>query len=256
MGQSEKRKITVDYLGHSGFLVETQSCLMLFDYFRGDLAILDEKPADKPLICFVSHAHRDHYNPAVFELAGGGRPVHYVLSFDIRGHVPEEYGDGSGCSLTFCDADRTYRIPVPGITVETLLSTDQGVAFFVETGDEVIYHAGDLNWWIWEGDSEEVLDEQETIYKGELARIGDRRIDAAFVVLDDRLKDHGPDGMEYFLSACQADYIFPMHFWEDKAMVSRFVESLAAGPSAADECRINPRIFDTTEEHHWELDLN
>ena len=41
--------IAIDYLGHSGFLAETQRHLLLFDYYRGDLSLLDERPADKPL---------------------------------------------------------------------------------------------------------------------------------------------------------------------------------------------------------------
>ena len=41
----------VDYLGHSGFLVETDHVLMLFDYYVGDLSLIDEKKRAKlPLI--------------------------------------------------------------------------------------------------------------------------------------------------------------------------------------------------------------
>ena len=36
--------------------------------------------------------------------------------------------------------------------VTALLSTDNGVAFIVKTSEGVIYHAGDLNDWYWEGE--------------------------------------------------------------------------------------------------------
>ena len=76
-------QISIDYIGHSGFLVETETSLMLFDYYRGDLSVLDAKPADKPLFVFASHAHGDHYNPAILKLAEKEREVHYFFSFDI-----------------------------------------------------------------------------------------------------------------------------------------------------------------------------
>lgn len=38
------------------------------------------------------------------------------------------------------------------MTVETLPSTDEGVAWFVTAEGKFIFHAGDLNWWHWEGE--------------------------------------------------------------------------------------------------------
>lgn len=35
--------------------------------------------------------------------------------------------------------------------IETLRSTDAGVAFYVETRGATFFHAGDLNDWTWEG---------------------------------------------------------------------------------------------------------
>ncbi len=37
----------IDYLGHSGFFVETDSVLLLFDYYSGDLSFIGQKPDDK-----------------------------------------------------------------------------------------------------------------------------------------------------------------------------------------------------------------
>jgi len=33
----------IDYLGHSGFFVETDSVLLLFDYYYGDLSFIGQK---------------------------------------------------------------------------------------------------------------------------------------------------------------------------------------------------------------------
>ena len=232
----------VDYLGHSGFLVETDHALMLFDYYTGDLSLIGERDATKPLFVFASHAHPDHFRPAVFRLAGHGRDVKFLLSDDIRGNpsVPKS------ADTLFVGPDRTYEIPGLG-TVRTLLSTDEGVAFLVRTEDAVVYHAGDLNWWDWEGEDPEWLAGQESVYKREISTLKDERIDAAFVVLDDRLEDRYAEGMEWFLSVCRADYVFPMHFWKDRKRIRRFVtEHETAGTGT--------EILDTAGgKTHWIL---
>ena len=207
----------VDYLGHSGFLVETDHVLMLFDYYVGDLSLIDEKPEEKPLFVFASHVHADHFQPKIFGLSGHGRKARFLLSDDIRGNafVPDD------ADILFLKPDREYEIPELG-TVRTLLSTDEGVAFLIKTGNETVYHAGDLNWWDWEGEDPAWLADQERIYKREIGCLSEERIDAAFVVLDDRLENNYAEGMEWFLSACRADYVFPMHFWNDLDLIGRF----------------------------------
>ncbi len=114
----------IDYLGHSGFFVETDSVLLLFDYYDGDLSFIKQKPHDKPLFVFVSHVHPDHFNPKIFSLEDVHQRTTYLLSFDIKGDpaVPED------CDVQYLNAGRTYGIE--GLdTVRTLLSTDEGVAF-------------------------------------------------------------------------------------------------------------------------------
>ena len=134
--------IKIDYLGHSGFFVETDSVLLLFDYYYGDLSLLKEKSNDKPLYVFVSHSHGDHFNPEIFSLADTKHGTKYLVSFDVKGNpaVPENQ------DVHYLDADMTYEIEGLG-TVMTLQSTDEGVAFLVKTTNETLFHAGDLHWW-------------------------------------------------------------------------------------------------------------
>ena len=49
----------VTYLGHSGFLVETDDAYFLFDYYKGTVPELD---SSKKMFVFVSHGHYDHYS--------------------------------------------------------------------------------------------------------------------------------------------------------------------------------------------------
>ncbi|MBR3358440.1 MAG: MBL fold metallo-hydrolase [Solobacterium sp.] len=228
----------IDYLGHSGFLVETADALMLFDYERGDLGVLERKPAGKPLYVFVSHIHGDHFNPMIFTLKG--RTIRYILSFDLKGddRVPQDR------DVRFVDADKIYDIAGLG-TVETLLSTDEGVAFLVRTKDTVLFHAGDLHWWDWPGEDPAWLQEQETVFRREISRLSGVPIDAAFVVLDDRLEENYAGGMMLFLELCRAKYVLPMHFWNDRSVIARFRE--LAGTAAGTV------LLDTANENHWEL---
>ena len=235
-------KLILDYLGHSGFLAETDRRLLLFDYYRGDLlSILEQKPPDKPLYVFASHAHPDHFNPEIFSLAKQPRTVSYLLSFDIQTQcsVP------SGADVHFLNPDQNYAVSDLG-TVRTLRSTDQGIAFWVASGNVSVFHAGDLNWWNWEGEDPEWLAEQERIYKQEIQKLSGIHLDAAFVVLDSRLENRFADGMNWFLSVCSPDYVLPMHFWEDRNVIERF-RSLSGIISTG------TKILDTTRENHWEL---
>ena len=233
--------MTIDYLGHSGFLAETGNALLLFDYVTGDLSALREKPAGKPLFVFASHAHGDHFDPAVFSLADGRRRTEYLLSFDIRGdrRVPR------GLSVRYLDADGEY--PVEGLgTVRTLLSTDEGVAFLVRTPEETLFHAGDLNFWDWPGEDPAWLREQETVFRREIGKIRDIPQDAAFVVLDDRLEENFAEGMSLFLALCRARYVLPMHFRKGSGAVEKF-----GRPGLLNEA--GTVLLDTGKETHWEI---
>ena len=229
----------IDYLGHSGFLVETEKAVLLFDYYRGDISLVRQKSRDKPLYVFASHVHADHFDPKIFSLADASRTTKYLLSFDVRGDpaIPKE------CDVRFLDADRTYRIEGLG-TVRTLFSTDEGVAFLITTAHETLFHAGDLNWWDWPGEDPEWLSEQETVFKREIRKLAGIPIDAAFVVLDDRLEENFAKGMEFFLSACSAKYVLPMHFGAGSSRVKRFIKHPCAGASV---------LLDTARETHWEI---
>ena len=71
----------VTYLNHSGVLVEFKDYYCIFDYYRGELPLLDKK---KEVIVFCSHCHEDHYNSLIFDLLDE-RGLNYqaVLANDI-----------------------------------------------------------------------------------------------------------------------------------------------------------------------------
>ncbi len=235
------KNVKIDYLGHSGFLAETEHVLLMFDDYRGDLSVVRGKPEDKPLFVFVSHAHADHFDPQIFSLMDRKGGVRYILPFDLRGDpaVPQ------ACDAVYMDADRTYTVEGLGI-VTTLLSTDEGVAYLIKTADCTLFHAGDLHWWDWPGEDPAWLKDQESLYCREIGKLAGIPIDIGFVVLDDRLEQNYARGLEYYMNTTDTRYILPMHFWKDRSVIERFKTS-HADPAG------NTVLLDTAEETHWEL---
>lgn len=82
--------MTVTFLDHSGFLVELPAVTLLFDWWKGELPSL---PA-KPLLVCTSHRHPDHFDPKIFSLDDGVRPVRFLLGKGIRltGRNRERWG--------------------------------------------------------------------------------------------------------------------------------------------------------------------
>lgn len=180
--------IRATFLDHSGFLVELADVCLLFDWWKGALPPLPEKP----LAVFVSHRHEDHFSPAVFSLADGTRPVRFLLGKDIRPTEKNRARWGlTDEALSLCSflGGNEHTEVFPGVTVETLPSTDEGVAFVVHACGRTVYHAGDLHWWHWEGEDKAWNRNMEVNFQRFLRPLEGRHIDLAMVPLDGRLED-------------------------------------------------------------------
>ena len=200
----------ITYLYHSGFLVELADCCLVFDYFEKGLTRLP----DKPTLIFASHAHHDHYDPAVFSFVC---PELAVLSKDIpRRRWPEDI------KVLSVAAGRDWDLP-HGIRLKTLRSTDAGVAFFLETPEGTIYHAGDLNEWVWTGESEQYNRQMVINYRREVDRLRGLPVDVAFVPLDPRQEADSARGLLYVLKVLAPRHVFPMHYWGKPEIIDRFL---------------------------------
>lgn len=175
------------YLDHSGFAVEYKKYVLIFDWYKGKLPEFD---SEKEIYVFSSHSHYDHFDRKIFELENIYSNVRYVLSADITEKpVPSK--------VWFVIADKEYRIG--NLKVQTLHSTDAGVAFLVYVDDRIIYHAGDLNWWHWEEESEYYNEQMRMDYQKEIHKLKNIRIDVAFVPLDPRQEEQYYWGLDYFM---------------------------------------------------------
>jgi len=208
--------VHIRYLGHSGFLVDTPSCAYVFDYWVGSIPPLD---ANKPVCMLASHAHHDHYETALFPLlrAAGAKHLFAVLSDDIH------YSDYPADIPVF-PIGAYERMTLPdGSTLSTLRSTDQGVAFLLETAYGTYYHAGDLNDWTWPGEPESENAAMCAAYQAEIRTLRHTAIDAAFVVLDPRQEEAYADGMSFFLDTVPAKRIYAMHDWDTPELIDKYL---------------------------------
>ncbi|MBQ8639787.1 MAG: MBL fold metallo-hydrolase [Lachnospiraceae bacterium] len=233
----------VTYIGHSGFLVELEHCYLLFDYYQGAIPVLNR---EKSLYIFVSHHHGDHFNPQIFQLKTACNKVHYILANDVR--ISSAKGMRFGLKESFAEkvtaAKARETISLDDLTIRTLRSTDEGVAFLVEAEGRTIYHAGDLNWWYWEGEDHGWNKQMTRNFKEELDLWKGIEIELAFLPLDDRQGASYDKGMDWYLRTWKIRNAFPMHFWEDKGVVARFC--------AREESReFQTVIFDTASEKEW-----
>lgn len=212
----------ITYIQHSCFSVELDNVILLFDYYTGNLPEFNPK---KTIYVFSSHKHQDHFSFSIFKLLKEYPQVRYILSKDIKHKFGRKFFLSQGADenvyngIKFMGGSSTLE--TPDMIIETLTSTDDGVAFIVTVEGRTIYHAGDLNLWTWDCDSEGDNKEMEDRFQAEMAKIKGRHFDAAFLVLDPRQKDNFYLGFDYFMRVTNTDIAYPMHFWKDTSVISR-----------------------------------
>lgn len=210
--------MNVTYIHHSCFLVETERFYYLFDYEKGRLPQMD---AAKPIFVLSSHSHHDHYNPEVFSLLkdAGMQHIQAVLSDDIPAPT--------NVDSLMAAPGKEYTLS-PGLVLTTFQSTDLGVAFLIEEENQLIYHAGDLNDWVWEEEDDAWNKAMTRNYRSQIAllaqKLHSREVDTAFVVLDPRQEKNYDRGLCYFLENIPAKQIYPMHYWGKPAIIETFLE--------------------------------
>ena len=206
------KDMNVTYINHSGFIVETESCYIIFDYFNGELPEF----GDKPIYIFSSHGHQDHFNREIFNMCDDDK-VKYILSGDIRKKI-KSINSGN---ILFVYPRKEYELD--SLKIKTLKSTDIGVAFIVEVDGAKIYHGGDLNCWMWQEENRQYNNSMKSAYEREIKSIAGETFDIAFVPLDPRQDEYYDMGMKFILSQCHILNIFPMHMWEEYSVQDKFL---------------------------------
>lgn len=204
------------FLDHSGFLVELPSVTLLFDWWKGPLPPL--RP-DIPLLVFSSHWHEDHFTPDIFDLHADAFLLGEMSADWLRRKGVADAQIEKSISLSGFDT----AAPLPGVTVETLPSTDEGVAFLVTADGTTVFHAGDLNWWHWAGEPDPWNPDMAAAFQQYCMPLRGRHIDLAMLPLDPRLKEDGFRGPRHFLTLAKIRRFLPMHQWGNFSFTDQFL---------------------------------
>ena len=219
--------MNVHYIYHSCFAVETDTTLLVFDYWRdhpdGRLARLLEAGRDKQLYFIVSHFHDDHFNPDIMKFEGARTLISYDTSKRrrLKPHMVTAV-------LRIGD---TYEDEC--LKLIAIRSTDVGISSLVWLPDgTTLYHAGDNNNWFFTEHPEEHLrctvDEIEGLFRSTLREIKALapRVDHAMFPIDPRLGQEMMRGACQWLQVIHTTHFYPMHCWDRWDEVAEGVEQL------------------------------
>ncbi len=231
----------VTYINHSCFLVETEKYQLLFDYATGELPVLD---LEKPLYSFTSHFHHDHFNKRLFDLIKPHPDVHYIMA---NSNYPTDMPDRLYKYTTLVEPNSEYNIG--DLKLTTLKSTDEGVSYTVYTDCGLIYHAGDLNAWLWEGETESYNQKMKKDYIKEISKLKDMEFLLAFLPLDPRQSpEHRELGIKIFLQYTKTKNIFPMHMWDKYDIAPELAAKLGEQGKLFCNATFNGQTFEIKEE--------
>ena len=209
------------YIFHSGFALETDRCILVFDYWMDPAGVMPRLlRSPKPMYVFSSHFHEDHFNRDIFSWRTVKTNLRYILSKDILKHRRAQKDEADawlGKGATW--ADELVHVAATG-------STDSGVSWVIETGGKRIFHAGDLNNWyarfltddctVYSPDFGMDIDplKEEKRYLGELKDIRKLtdRFDVVMFPVDGRIGNGYTRGARQFLDVFQVGLFVPMHF--------------------------------------------
>lgn len=220
--------IELIYLHHDCFLLKTPQFSVVFDYYADSDGEAKDRPGffdyidpEKPLYVLVSHHHKDHFTKKIFEWQQMHGDVRYIISKDVgkfSRHILREDSLYKGVrpkpgSVVTLKKGEEYNDSL--LCVRAFGSTDIGNSYLISAGDKKIFHAGDLNAWIWKDEStaaevEASLREFRAIVS-DIAEIAPK-IDIVMFPVDSRIGTEYYSGASIFVNMIDVCYFIPMHF--------------------------------------------
>lgn len=219
---------TLTYIWHDCFIYEDGDKLLIFDFWK------DPESADKTfpdfiknanknmdVTVFVSHYHKDHYTKRIFEWEKLFNKITFIISPDVAKHARHILDAGS-MYVGYKPSSGNVKILRPGetfddgtICVSAFSSTDIGNSYAVEINGRVVFHAGDLNAWIWKEESTlEEVEEEISKFDVILNTISNKfpKIDIAMFPVDSRIGRDYFTGAAMFVRKIDVGHFIPMHF--------------------------------------------
>lgn len=239
----------VTYLEHSGFVIEDGRRAYVFDYWKDPAGVVDTLVAQGyELHIFISHVHGDHYVKLIFKylpyihsvwyhedvpaLRDACQQVQEIVNSNktdeasnvVENRVKQGY---LAKDQTMSDEQLTEELVQQvfsmhsmkvgdtlesnHLTVTMFGSTDEGGSFLVDTGTHRIFHAGDLNWWHWSGDTPENIAEAKALKEKEFAPLTGLSVDIMMFPVDARLEVAREWGALEVLGLMDTKLFIPMH---------------------------------------------
>ncbi len=231
------------YLGHSCFMIETASATMLFDWCEGALQHVCK---EKPFYVFISHVHNDHFNRDVFRLIETFPHVEFFLGYDNAYPELNEYFEQLPDNVTdvlsrFHGEQKLYSDDGK-MLINTLQSTDEGVAFLIQIDGKTIYHAGDLFLMqvmdkamftqmsvaahlggVNMGSYEDFLGERQKEFIEFTEPLRGKTIDYAMLPLDPRVYAVAEGTIRRYMEIATIKNWSPMHLWGNYGFVDEYL---------------------------------
>ena len=218
------------YIYHDCFMYETSEVVILFDFWKDPLSvgrdkdfppILDEIDPSKRFYVVISHHHKDHFTRRIFLWTQRFPDIKFIISADVFKAVRYMLIPG-GTYAGHRPPLSSVHVLSPGdefcdefLRVRAFGSTDIGNSYAIECAGRSLFHAGDLNAWLWidESTPEEISQARDafTSIVEEIKTIFPSFSLVMFPV-DSRLGREYWWGARYFLSNILVSLFVPMHF--------------------------------------------
>lgn len=234
--------ILLQYIWHDCFtVIRPDEWMIVFDYWKDPRRVspgarppfLDSLKPGMRLYVVVSHHHKDHFNPEIFDWIQNHAETYYILSKDTARHARHRLNPASLWKGPKVPEERVSvihpgeTVTLPDLSIRAFGSTDIGNSYVVTTKDipakdigktqlpQTILHAGDLNAWLWleestPGEVQDMLNRYTAI----LSEIAEAypSLDIALFPVDSRIGCQYWTGARMLLEQIEVGTFLPMHF--------------------------------------------
>ena len=231
----------LQFIWHDCFVFTDEDIILVFDYWkdplcaRGDLpGFIKNADKDKHLYVFVSHHHKDHYSTRIYEWEKYFANVTFIISDDVRKYSKHIFSSTSTYNrykpnpgnMMVMSAGEVFSDE--NIKVSAFGSTDIGNSYAIKVGNVSLFHAGDLNAWLWKDEStEDEIAKSRRDYLNVLKEIGNfyENFDIVMFPVDSRIGSGYYEGAAIFLKKFDVKRFFPMHFnlGETEAEIQKYI---------------------------------